>query len=149
MTKAQLLDRSVPVFARTGFAAKLHAFAQLLDTEATAALRLAFNALLAKLDADGTVNGTSFAATYVATAATIVAQFNLLLAALDTDSGVSGTNYASTLTGTADTLGDQFVALCQKLDADGGVADTNYEALHAAAIRGTGHALTLGLGASL
>lgn len=116
MTKAELLDRTIPSFTRVGFAAKLHAFAQLLDTEATAAMRLAFNALLAKLDADGTVNST---------------------------------DYVATLTATADTIGAQFVALCKKLDADSGVADTNYEALHCAAIRGTGHALALGLGASL
>lgn len=75
-------------------------------------VRVEFNALLAKLDLDGTVNQTDFVSTYAMPSLKIrpagmdqgqiinicnsyLTKFNLMLAHLDTDSGVSGTNYAS------------------------------------------------------
>lgn len=100
------------------------------------ALYAAFLGINAKLDSDGGVTPTDFAATCNPTTATLAAletALELLTAKLDASAGVTDTNYAALWNITADEptvalLKASIAGINAKLDADGGVTDTDYAA---------------------
>jgi hypothetical protein len=119
------------------------------------ALKVSFNALLPKLDADAGVVSTDYTATFAVSAAlanslatgytlanSIKTQLNLALTHLDADTGVTDTNFNSThviaaANGTTQatlvTLLNQELAylnsVLSKLDADAQVTDVNFRSL--------------------
>jgi hypothetical protein len=101
------------------------------------AIYAAFLGINAKLDSDGGVTPTDFAATCNpagATLAELETALELLTAKLDASAGVTDTNYAALwniATGTSPTvalLKASINGINAKLDADGGVTDTDYAA---------------------
>lgn len=101
------------------------------------AIYAALNGILAKLDSDGGVTPTDFAATCApagASLAQLETSLELLTAKLDASAGVTDTNYAalwnipSGTSPTAALLKASINGINAKLDADAGVTDTDYAA---------------------
>lgn len=95
-------------------------------------LKLSVIGIAAKLDADGGVTDTNYAALWTPASNTYTAiqtALRGLLAKLDADAGVTDTNYLSLWNPTAATqaaLRASIVGLVAKLDLDGGVTDVDY-----------------------
>jgi len=91
--------------------------------------------ITAKLDADGGVTDTNYAALWNPASADLTLMKAAIVginAKLDADAGVTGTNYTSLWTpgaATAAVLRATIAGINAKLDADGGVTDTNFAAL--------------------
>lgn len=88
-------------------------------------------ALAAKLDADGTVTDTNYAALWNPTVATLTALQTAvrgITAKLDADATVTGTDYSALWNpqATVASLRAIMAGITAKLDADTGVADTDY-----------------------
>ena len=104
----------------------------------------------AKLDADGTVTDTNYAALWnPASADLVVMRTSLIgmLAKLDADSAVSGTNFAALWTPATATVAAMKAAingLNAKLDADGGVNDTDYAATWNVSLAQSQHSVIAG-----
>lgn len=103
-----------------------------------AAIFASLNGILAKLDSDGGVTATDYAATCApagATLAQLETSLELLTAKLDAGAGVTDTDFAALWnipTGTSPTaalLKASVNGINAKLDADGGVTDTDYAAI--------------------
>lgn len=96
------------------------------------AIFVALRGINAKLDADGGVTGTNYAALWNPASAdpvVLAASIRGITAKLDADAGVTGTNYAALwnpANATLSTLRASIAGINAKLDADGGVTDVDY-----------------------
>lgn len=99
-----------------------------------AALQEALRGINAKLDADGGVTDTNYAALWNPASSSIsdlAASIRGITAKLDLDAGVTDVTYASLWNPTSETqaaLRASIVGILAKLDADGGVTDADYAA---------------------